>query len=251
MPLPNKGSYISMNDIQKELSKTGPISLNDKDVRFLANRPNGIIKLSDFYGKQVATADYVFKDGDDFQNRIMDIAYKHNGDFRELVFGFENPYIIRMSKDLDPDGYIKTTPKKIVGIGCSITTFSYMFSYMSLEWVSPELFDDCSELESIAGLFAFGNTPSIPYNFLSRNKKIKYIQFIFAFNPVNSINKDIFLPSAESLINVEYSFGHASSLRFIPELWNGFYYPNISTYKGYAASCTVATNYNMVPEGWK
>ena len=46
----NSGS-ISMDDIRKELSKSGTISLNDSDVRKIANKPSGSISLKDFYGK--------------------------------------------------------------------------------------------------------------------------------------------------------------------------------------------------------
>jgi hypothetical protein len=40
-----------MDDIRKELNKSGSINLNDNDVRKLANKPNGAISLKDFYGK--------------------------------------------------------------------------------------------------------------------------------------------------------------------------------------------------------
>lgn len=42
---------ISMDDIRKELNKSGTINLNDSDVRKLANKPSGSISLKDFYGK--------------------------------------------------------------------------------------------------------------------------------------------------------------------------------------------------------
>lgn len=48
--LPKNGT-ISMNDIRKELNKSGSINLNDSDVRKLANKPSGSISLKDFYGK--------------------------------------------------------------------------------------------------------------------------------------------------------------------------------------------------------
>ncbi len=48
--LPKNGT-ISMDDIRKELNKNSPISLNDSDVRKLANKPSGPISLKDFYGK--------------------------------------------------------------------------------------------------------------------------------------------------------------------------------------------------------
>lgn len=48
--LPKNGT-ISMDDIRKELNKSGSINLNDNDVRKLANKPNGAISLKDFYGK--------------------------------------------------------------------------------------------------------------------------------------------------------------------------------------------------------
>nr|DAS46078.1 MAG TPA: hypothetical protein [Caudoviricetes sp.] len=40
-----------MDDIRKELNKSGSINLNDSDVRKLANKPSGSISLKDFYGK--------------------------------------------------------------------------------------------------------------------------------------------------------------------------------------------------------
>lgn len=42
---------ISMDDIRKELNKSGTINLDDSDVRKLANKPSGSISLKDFYGK--------------------------------------------------------------------------------------------------------------------------------------------------------------------------------------------------------
>lgn len=48
--LPKNGT-ISMDDIRKELNKSGSINLNDSDVRKLANKPSGSISLKDFYGK--------------------------------------------------------------------------------------------------------------------------------------------------------------------------------------------------------
>lgn len=42
---------ISVDDIRKELNKSGTINLNDSDVRKLANKPSGPISLKDFYGK--------------------------------------------------------------------------------------------------------------------------------------------------------------------------------------------------------
>lgn len=42
---------ISMDDIRKELKKSGTINLNDNNVRKLANKPSGPISLKDFYGK--------------------------------------------------------------------------------------------------------------------------------------------------------------------------------------------------------
>lgn len=50
MSLPSSGK-ISLNDIRNELGTTGKISLNDKEVRDLAGKSSGTIKLSDFYGK--------------------------------------------------------------------------------------------------------------------------------------------------------------------------------------------------------
>ena len=49
MALPESG-VISMDDIRKELG-VGVISLNDTDVRNLAEKTSGTISLSDFYGK--------------------------------------------------------------------------------------------------------------------------------------------------------------------------------------------------------
>lgn len=48
--LPKNGT-ISMDDIRKELKINSTISLNDTAVRKLADKSNGPISLSDFYGK--------------------------------------------------------------------------------------------------------------------------------------------------------------------------------------------------------
>lgn len=66
----NSGS-ISMDDIRKELNKSGTISLNDSDVRKLANKPSGPISLKDFYGKsniEVILDRYIsyLRDSDDY-----------------------------------------------------------------------------------------------------------------------------------------------------------------------------------------
>ena len=66
----NSGS-ISMDDIRKELNKSGTISLNDSDVRKLANKPSGPISLKDFYGKsniEVILDKYISysRDSDDY-----------------------------------------------------------------------------------------------------------------------------------------------------------------------------------------
>lgn len=51
MTLPSSG-IMSMGMILAELKRpAGAISLNDTDVRKLAGKPSGIIKMSDFYGK--------------------------------------------------------------------------------------------------------------------------------------------------------------------------------------------------------
>ncbi|WP_339124772.1 hypothetical protein LDJ94_01290 [Fusobacterium nucleatum] len=48
--LPKNGT-ISMDDIRKELKVNSTISLNDTAVRKLADKSDGTISLSDFYGK--------------------------------------------------------------------------------------------------------------------------------------------------------------------------------------------------------
>ena len=62
---------ISMNDIRKELNKSGSINLNDSDVRKLANKPSGSISLKDFYGKsntEIILDEYIsyLRDQDDY-----------------------------------------------------------------------------------------------------------------------------------------------------------------------------------------
>lgn len=68
--LPKNGN-ISMDDIRKELNKNSPISLNDSDVRKLANKPSGSISLKDFYGKtniEIILDEYIsyVRDQDDY-----------------------------------------------------------------------------------------------------------------------------------------------------------------------------------------
>lgn len=50
MPLPTTGR-ITLGDVRNELNKTGPISLGSSEVRNLAGKASGIIKMSDLYGK--------------------------------------------------------------------------------------------------------------------------------------------------------------------------------------------------------
>jgi hypothetical protein len=45
---------ISLDDIRQELSISGEISLNNSEVRQLADKSSGAISLSDFYGKRAA-----------------------------------------------------------------------------------------------------------------------------------------------------------------------------------------------------
>lgn len=53
---------ISLLDIRTELKKDGKISLNDSDVRKLAEKEYGEIKLSDFYGKSsVISTSFVYE----------------------------------------------------------------------------------------------------------------------------------------------------------------------------------------------
>lgn len=68
--LPKNGT-ISMDDIRKELNKSGSINLNDSDVRKLANKPSGSISLKDFYGKtniEIILDEYIsyVRDQDDY-----------------------------------------------------------------------------------------------------------------------------------------------------------------------------------------
>lgn len=53
---------ISLLDVRNELKKDGKISLNDSDVRKLAEKEDGEIKLSDFYGKSKSAGDIYMKD---------------------------------------------------------------------------------------------------------------------------------------------------------------------------------------------
>lgn len=46
-----KNGTISIDDIRRELKINSTISLNDTTVRKLADKSDGTISLSDFYGK--------------------------------------------------------------------------------------------------------------------------------------------------------------------------------------------------------
>lgn len=55
--LPTTGK-ISLGDIRTELGKTGPISLGSTDVRALADKASGIIKMSDLRGKSYGVINF-------------------------------------------------------------------------------------------------------------------------------------------------------------------------------------------------
>lgn len=57
MPLPSSGK-ISLGDIRTELNKTGSISLGSTDVRNLAGKTSGIIKMSDLRGKSYGVINF-------------------------------------------------------------------------------------------------------------------------------------------------------------------------------------------------
>ena len=50
MALPSSGS-ISMGQVRTELKKSGSLDLNNSDVRRLAGKPSGTIRMSDLRGK--------------------------------------------------------------------------------------------------------------------------------------------------------------------------------------------------------
>lgn len=58
MALPVSGK-ISLGDVRTVLKTTGPISLGQKEVRNLAEKTSGTIKMSDLHGKSAAKWTYV------------------------------------------------------------------------------------------------------------------------------------------------------------------------------------------------
>lgn len=54
MGLPSSGS-LSMSQVRAELKKSGSINLNNGDVRQLARKPSGTIRMSDLRGKEPPT----------------------------------------------------------------------------------------------------------------------------------------------------------------------------------------------------
>lgn len=60
MALPSSGP-ISMSQIREELKSSGPISLGSSEVRNLAGKTSGTIKMSELYGKSSALFTAIFK----------------------------------------------------------------------------------------------------------------------------------------------------------------------------------------------
>ena len=81
MALPSSGP-ISMSQIREELKSSGPISLGSSEVRNLAGKTSGTIKMSDLRGK---SAEIVYTKIDSFEGGGQAPATP-----QELIFEFLN-----------------------------------------------------------------------------------------------------------------------------------------------------------------
>lgn len=77
MALPTTGK-ISLGDVRTELGTTGAISLGSEDVRTLAGKTSGTVKMSDLYGKTNAL----------WEGRIT--VGKYTGSSRNESYGYLN-----------------------------------------------------------------------------------------------------------------------------------------------------------------
>lgn len=275
MALPNSGP-ISLRDVNIELSiiPEGTVSLNDSDVRDLAKKPSGIIKMSDLYGKEVGLnpmdCDYYFDSIDDFSRRIDSIVKSNNYVLSNKSFGF-NPNITKLTLS----GYFKNTniqssPKIIVSQATSINLFQVN---SSIRYISETLFDGCPNVTSLA--YCFSRCSSIlelPSKLLSNLTKLETILNSFSnCEHIKSIPKGFF-DNCQNLSECDYAFmscydlttipydlfdktKKANSFRScfaycsnvtsnLPPIWELFPYSN-KLY--YGTGCTKAPNYFSMP----
>lgn len=275
MALPNSGP-ISLRDVNIELSiiPEGTVSLNDSDVRNLAKKPSGIIKMSDLYGKQAGLnpmdCDYYFDSIDDFSRRIDSIVRSNNYMLSQKSFGF-NPNITRLTlSSYFKNTNIQSSPKIIVSQATSINLFQ---TNSSIRYISETLFDGCPNVTSLSYCFSrcqaiielppkllsnLTNLESITNTF-SSCENLTFIPKGFFDNCQNLSEFGYAFSSCYNLTNVPYDlfdktkkattfrscFAYCSNIiDNLPPIWELFPY---SEKLYYGTGCTKAPNYFSMP----
>lgn len=290
----NNSTIINYNEIPSNMGGGGPsytypngqiseggkslITMNDKDVRTLANIMNGTIKMSDFYGKNYTAGqevDYYFPTKKDYEWRLQSIVDNYNGDLSEVTFGF-NPssYSLTLQTEMLKQN-IRRSPKTIYAAKCeSIAIFQ---NSKTIEYVSETLFDGCPNLTSIAYCFSYAEKlKELPPRLLSKLTKLKSISHAFQGCKALVSIPDGFFNNNSLLENVSLGFARCQNLKHVPyNLFNNqiiihdsntcFYNDSAivdrlppvwklnpyGNHKSYGYNCINAPNYNDMPESCK
>lgn len=254
MALPSTGS-INMNQVNVELKKsdTSKIALNDTDVRKLANKPSGIIGMSDLRGKsaepQPQDCDYYFETIEYFKARRDTILAENNNDLSQKTFGFGDG--VTSLKDAFRGTSITSTPRVI--IAKNVTDFSWCFcDCSSLTSIPNGLFDNCTKVTNFRECFKYCESlTTIPQGLFDNCHNVTVFSECFRACSRINVPYELF----DNCHKVESFSGCFNNCIYttssLPDVWNKSKFPQVKYYEKYARNCTNATNYNEIPADFK
>lgn len=131
-----------------------------------------------------------------------------------------------------------------------------VFSYLdpSRLDITEEIFKNNPNLTRLNYSFArFSDQNILDILFKSANKYLQLTNLDYLFNSsyIETFNEEWLFKHRATITNVKGMFSYCGRLTHIPELWDKSKYPNIIEHAEFAKECTVADNYDQVPEGWK
>lgn len=258
MALPNSG-LITLGMVNEELKKgyNTPISLGDSDVRTLAQKPSGVISMSDLHGKSAEltpeTCDYYFKDVDDFDDRIDGILNTHNADLSDVTLGFADDIDRVKHPNLVNKVFprLRKAPKMILGRG--IVNIDSLFRQTEVDYIPDTVFDKLPNLTHINSAFkSCYHLRTLPDGILKNQTKVtSALEFCYS-GGLQYVPFNMFDNFRQTLHDITQCFAFSDEITSaIPDVWNKEKFPNVAQDRFYAYGCTSASNYNDIPEGWK